>query len=135
MSILGRIFGSKEVIETGVEGIYNGVDKVVYTDEEKADNFARLLKLYEPFKVAQRLIALMVGIPFVFLHIVISLVWLQGLIVIDNTEVYLTFTERVSTFAMANNQTLGEPFGYIVIFYFCGGMGEGVVRAYLERRK
>ena len=34
MGILGKLFGSDKVIDAGISGI----DKVFYTDEEKAEN-------------------------------------------------------------------------------------------------
>ena len=54
--LLGKLFGSDKVIGKAVDGVYNGVDKLFYTDEEKADNWRLAMKVYEPFKLAQRLI-------------------------------------------------------------------------------
>ena len=64
MTIFERLFGSDKVIGKAVDGIYNGVDKIAYTEEERADNFRKLLKLYEPFKIAQRFLALTLTIPY-----------------------------------------------------------------------
>jgi len=52
MGLLGKIFGSDDAISKAADGIYNGVDKAFYTDEEKAEGFLSLLKAYEPFKLA-----------------------------------------------------------------------------------
>lgn len=71
MSIWGTLFGSKNVIKQAANGIYNGVDKAFYTKEEKAQGFLELLKAYEPFKIAQRLLALVISIPYV-------VVWLMS---------------------------------------------------------
>jgi len=36
MSLLGRIFGSNKALEATISGVTNGLDALVYTDEEKA---------------------------------------------------------------------------------------------------
>lgn len=40
MTFFGRIFGSPEAVNTVVEGVTNGLDALVYTDEEKANDAA-----------------------------------------------------------------------------------------------
>ena len=60
MNIFSRIFGTESVVEAGRDAI----DKGFYTDEEKADQHAKFLKLYEPFKLAQRVIATTVIGPY-----------------------------------------------------------------------
>lgn len=135
MSFWGRLFGSDDVIGKTVDGVYNGVDKLVYTQEEKAERFERILKLYEPFKLAQRWIALMVGIPFVLIHVACSLIWVASIFIVSSDMNYAIFIGRLGEVITSNNETLGEPFGYIVIFYFMGGASEGVVKAFTERKK
>lgn len=41
MGILGRLFGTDEAIKSGVEVISKGLDALVYTDEEKAQDHAK----------------------------------------------------------------------------------------------
>jgi hypothetical protein len=48
MGIWGKIFGKDSVVDAGI----NGLDKIVYTDEEKSDAKQAFLKLYEPYKIA-----------------------------------------------------------------------------------
>ena len=50
-TILGTIFGSKKVVDASISGI----DKLVFTNEEKADTHLKFLEAYKPFKLAQRL--------------------------------------------------------------------------------
>ena len=52
---IGKIFGSKKVIDAAISGI----DKSIFTREEKADYMLDFLKAYEPFRLAQRWIAFM----------------------------------------------------------------------------
>lgn len=64
MSVFSSLFGTENVVNKVVDGIYDGLDAVVYTGEEKVKDRKELLKLYEPFKLAQRLIALSFCIPY-----------------------------------------------------------------------
>ncbi|WP_211828680.1 hypothetical protein [Kistimonas asteriae] len=129
MSLFGRLLGSKKA----VDGIYKGVDALVYTDEEKANYYLRLLKAYEPFKVAQRLTALMVGIPFVLIWILCALmIAISAFLEPCSTDQVCRASilpMRAKELATLNNETLGTPFALIVTFYFAGGAVEGALRA------
>ncbi len=133
MSFLGKLFGSDNVIQKAADGVYNGVDAAFFTNEEKSRHFLNLLKAYEPFKLAQRLIALLVTIPYMLIWLVCA-----GLMVISafvepcSTEAICrssTMLEASKTLAIWNNDTLGLPFSTILFFYFGGGAVEGVLRA------
>ena len=67
MGIWASLFSSPSVIKKAADGIYNGVDAAIYTDQEKAAGFMGMLKGYEPFKIAQRLLMLVVTIPYVLI--------------------------------------------------------------------
>jgi hypothetical protein len=102
MGLLGKIFGSEKVIDTGI----NMLDNSFYTDQEKAKHHKEFLKLYEPFKLAQRFISLSIVIPF-------ALLGSYGIIfdkdVVDST---------IGLF--------GTPVAIIIGFYFAGGViGKG----------
>ena len=110
MSIWGKLFGNDKAIGKAVDGIYNGVDKLIYTPEEKVDNYHKTLKLYEPFKIAQRLLALTFSIPY-------AIAW------------FITFTAsfwfNVDTQMDLLNGTIGQIVTVIVGFYFLGGVVSG----------
>ncbi len=113
--LLGKIFGSDEVISKAVDGIYNGIDKMVYTDEEKVDNYLRVMDMYTSFKLAQRLIAMAVVPPYV-------LAW------------FVTFMVSFSEASTVTQEALlegrmGDLVLAIVGFYFLGGAAEGSMRA------
>ena len=122
MNLFGKLFGNDNLVEKTVNGIYNGLDKMVYTDEEKKDNHKAFLALYEPYKVAQRYLAMVFSIPFATLHIgAFSLrmaFW-------DNKELQ-------SSMDLIQGD-LNDTFGIIVLtivgFYFAGGVIEGGVKA------
>jgi hypothetical protein len=125
MSFWGRIFGSQSVIKQAADGIYNGVDAAFYTDQEKATGFLNLLKHYEPFKIAQRLLALAITIPYV-------LVWIlcAGMFVVSGF-VEPGYGKQIAEASLhlgeLNNGTLGTPVALVLSFYFAGGALEGVV--------
>lgn len=127
MSILARIFGSSSVIKQAADGIYNGVDKAWYTDEEKSAGFLDLLKSYEPFKLTQRLLAISVTVPFVFIWVICSLMLTASGFMSGADAKALEETAR--TLGEINQNTLGTPVALVLAFYFGGGMLEGVVRA------
>ena len=129
MNLFGRLLGSSKA----VDGIYKGVDALVYTDEEKANFYLRLLKAYEPFKVAQRLTALIVGIPYVLIWILCALMMAIAAFLEPCAAEQLCRSNvipmRAKEIAELNNDTLGTSFLAIVTFYFAGGAVEGAIRA------
>ena len=132
MSLWGKLLGSTEVIKQAADGIYHGVDKAIYTPEEKAEGFLQLLKAYEPFKLAQRYLMLLVSIPYVSLHAIASLQillvgWFGGATGKALHESALVLMEQ-------NNETLGLPFAIIVSFYLGGGAVEGVVNRFRQKQ-
>lgn len=111
MSFWGKLFGSDNVVQAGIDGI----DKMVYTDEEKVDNKLLILRAYIPFKLAQRFLMMIVGIPYMSC-------WLITFI--------LSFTSVSVTVATAMLEgRIGDVFLVIAGFYFGGGLIEGGIKA------
>ncbi len=132
MSFWGRLFGSTDVIKQAADGIYNGVDKAWYTEEEKATGFLALLSAYEPFKLAQRLLALTVAVPYV-------ITWLMSAImIVVSAFVDASYGKQIEEGARLlgelNNDTLGTPVALVLGFYFGGGALEGVVSRFREKK-
>lgn len=113
MSIFTKLFGNDNVVSKAADGIYDGIDKAVYTEEEKIDNRKAFLRLYEPFKVAQRLLALVYSIPYMFAWTVTFIVSFFG---IDTTYQRELLSGDICTIN-----------SYIVGFYFLGGVVNGVI--------
>lgn len=121
--MLGKLFGSKKVVDAGVSAI----DSAFYTEEEKAQSLERriglkvkLLQAYEVFKVAQRILALLYGIPYVtawFVTFMCSFFF--------DVEEQMTLLIE-SDIATANLIILG--------FYFLGGAGESVMKYRVPRK-
>jgi len=140
MSIFRTLFGSDKV----VDGAMSGLDSLIETSEEKKSIKLKFLALYEPFKIAQRFIALILAIPFVFIHVLCCLIDLifamqLGITAMELIEAGKPPTALPLNFSVtsdiraSNNTTLGEPLGWVVIFYFAGGAGEGIIGKYLAR--
>ncbi len=108
MSWLSGIFSNNKVMKL--------VDKAFYTKQEKAEQHTLALKLYEPFKVAQRYLALLFCTPCV-LFISTGLVF----ICIDKIE-------RGQMIIDMTYNSLGTPSIIILTFYFGGGVAEGIIR-------
>ena len=139
MGIFSKLFGSDKVIDAGISGI----DKAFYTKEERAEDElkrtnAKLLfmKAYEPFKIAQRFVAMIVGIPFAAIHVITSGAWIVTVFVLrENLDSYQFVLEQLNLISETNNKTLGEPFLWIIFFYFAGGAGEGIISKLSARAK
>lgn len=104
--IFGKIFGSTKVVDAGMKAI----DAMVFTAEEKSQKKAELLKLYEPFKLAQRYLAMLTAINF------FVLVWVS-------VGVYFFANEKLDGLL----SLLGEfQIGYLMLvvigWYFTGGI-------------
>lgn len=115
IGILAKILGSGDVISKGLDLI----DSMHTSTEEEivAKNKAKidLLQAYAPFKLAQRWLALMFTIVFVFIMLNGVLGALYGVIDMQNVEEAKKF---------ANEMWLGEIMLAIVGFYFGGGLFE-----------
>ena len=112
MSFWGRLFGSDDIVEKTADGIYNGIDKIFFTDEEKADasklGFQLWIKAQEATQgqnIARRFIALLVTV-FFLLNCLIYVIALY----LDNSHAgqHFDFISKV----------LVWPFTAIITFYF-----------------
>ncbi len=133
MSLWKTLFGGDTSIGKVTDGIYNGVDKAFYTDEERSTHFPTLLKAYEPFKIAQRLIALaLVGTYLLgFICCSFLLVW-SGFV---GAPLGTDLSQAAYTLGGLLNDALSVPVGLVVGFYFGGGMAEGVIEKFAQKRK
>lgn len=130
-NIIGKLFGSDNVINKGMDAI----DALVLTDQEKSSRKLLFLKTYEAFKIAQRYALILFTIPFLLLHVATCVSWLVAIFTIKDKMVYTRVVEELHQLAHMNNVTLGEPVTWIVAFYFLGGAGEGAIKAFSTRFK
>jgi hypothetical protein len=130
VSFWSNLFGSKKVID----GLMNSADVMWETTEEKSKAKMMFLKLYEPFKLAQRYALFIFTIPFISIHVLIAFSWLYAIFNTAGAR-YESVVRELHELANMNNLTLGEPVLWIVAFYFLGGAGEGMIKAAMNRFK
>lgn len=132
MKILSAIFGSSKNTETIVNGAVSGLDKMMFTKEERAeanqklsDWYLKYLEATQPQNLARRLIALLIVGLWVFLILlgVAAYAW-HGKAADDETTLAM-FVFNVL------NELVHQPFMMIMGFYFLAH----VVRAYTEGTK
>lgn len=116
-NVLGKIFGTGNVIEKGMELI----DSIHTSDEEEINAKAKakvdLLGAYAPFKIAQRYLAVMFTIVFLF-------IMLNGILGALYGVVDMKAVNEAKDFA--NDMWLGEIMLAIISFYFGGGFIESI---------
>jgi len=115
IGILTSILGNAKVIEKGMDLI----DQVHTSDEEmervKAQAKIDTMTAYQPFKVAQRYLALMFTATFLSSFFLVLVMTLMGQTNIPEVK------------QVIDDFYLGEAMLTILAFYFGGGMIEGVV--------
>ena len=115
IGILTSILGNAKVIEKGMDLI----DQVHTSDEEmervKAQAKIDTMTAYQPFKVAQRYLALMFTATFLSSFFLVLVMTLMGQTKIPEVK------------QVIDDFYLGEAMLTILAFYFGGGMIEGVV--------
>ena len=123
---LKNIFGGSEIIKKGAELL----DEAFYTDEEKAQDKEKLIQLkaeqkiklleaYHPFKVTQRILAIMFVGSYVFIMLNGIIGSLYGVIDMQKVKEAIDF---------ADSMNLGLITMAIVSFYFGGGFIESFKR-------
>lgn len=124
-TVLG-LFSGKNVIPN----IMSGVDKAIFTNEERADLHLEFLKAYEPYKIAQRILAIMIiSVWLFFSGLSLGTILVGGYI--DNERIEQVGEDGITK----TNDTFGYPALVILGFYFAGGAVEGVVRTARNKRK
>lgn len=113
MGFLKRLFSSPDVIEKTVDGIYSGVDKVFFTQEERSEATQKAQEIYQamwmaavPSALSRRIIAC--SVTFVWVILVLLMVALG---IFDN------MASAEFTFEVMKN-VVATPFGIIIGFYF-----------------
>jgi len=114
LPLLMKLFGSKEVIQQGIQLID---DMHTSTEEEvaiKTQSKVQLLQSYAPYKLAQRYLALMFTFTFLICFAITMGMTLAG----------KGDTEAVRQ--VLNEFWIGEIMLLIVGFYFGGGLAESI---------
>ena len=108
---IGKIFNPAKL----TDAVIDSGDALVFTDEEKAKMKLELLKHYEPFKLAQRLLSIIFAINF------IAAFWVGvALFMWSSDDTLKGFIDLVRAY------DLGWIMLAIVSFYFTGGVINGI---------
>jgi len=124
MNPFGWLFGGSEAAGKTVDNISSGIDKLFYTDEEKADAkkqgfelFIQWQKATQPQNLARRLIALIITVLY-------SVLILSGIAAWYFNPDYAVFIFNMLT------ELILQPFNIIIIFYY----GKGMVSDFTKTR-
>lgn len=116
MGILATILGSSEVIKKGIDLI----DDMHTSGEEEiqanAEAKVRIMRSYEPFKVAQRYLALLFTFTFLGCFTLVLVMTLFGEPNIEGVR------------SVISEFWIGEIMLLIATFYFGGGLAESIKR-------
>ena len=119
LNVLSKIFGGGKIIEEG----FKLIDSIHTSDQEEIEAKAKakvdLLGAYAPFKLAQRYLAVMFTIVFLFIMVNGIVGSLYGWIDMNNVQEAKDF---------ASSMWLGEIMLAIIGFYFGGGFADSIKR-------
>jgi len=121
--VLGKVFNPEKLGDS----LISGIDKAILTKEEKMDYMKEMLTLYQPYKLAQRILAIMFTGIFLLIHFMTAI---AHFIYVLNDKAVKPILELYKY----NNDNLGYPVLTIVGFYFAGGVFEGVATKIKKKR-
>jgi len=113
MSLFGWLFGAPKAAEKVLDGVMNAADKLVFTDEERAEMaaktrewFLKYLEASKPQNVARRLIAIVVSGAWVACIAIALVAKALG------SDAYAAYALKVLS------DVVLTPFSIIIGFYF-----------------
>lgn len=163
-SFFGSMFGNKEAGNKIIDGVKDGIDKIWYTDEEKAEDVAQArregyavymewLKSTSGSRLARRYIAVIITTPWAIaqvLSMILDMVtpFIKGVetvkTIIDGklteqlvlkSDKFVEASNSLSADANANNELVGV----VLLFYFGGPVAiegiTGLVNKWTEKKR
>ena len=117
MGIISSLFSSSAAVNAAAKG----VDSVVFTEQERKELHTKMLPLYEPFRLTQRILAFAIVLPFAF--------WSSFLLATDAYYVlWLNADPIAGSLQSTNIDNMGMAASIVLLFYFGGGAAEGIFR-------
>ena len=130
--IFSAIFGSSENTTKVVDGAIHGLDKLFYTDEEKAESakdvrewFLRYLQATNPQNISRRFIAIVVTLLWAFLIIAGITTFAIEYFVFYDPEVEFNAVMAQFIFKVMTD-IVAIPFAGIMAFYFMTHLARGI---------
>ena len=140
MSFWGNLFGSGDAIKSVVDNVASGLDKLVYTDEEKSDAAAKerteargmvvqWMQATQGQNLARRLISLAITAVWLGFYVLSALVYSASIFITDGTKAV-----ELSQFLTSQSQGMNDAVMLILAFYFAAPHMGGIVEALLGRK-
>lgn len=144
-AFFGKMFGTEKALTTAIDGVVNGFDKLIYTDEEKADREAKdkqaargliidWLKASQGQNIARRFLAIMISIMWLLMHIG-SLVLSIASVWIADQDKYLKSASVIQDYA----ESISGAMMLVLSFYFAapymGSIVEGAMAKFSKSPK
>ena len=142
MSFLGKLFGTDKAAASLIDNVSNGLDKLVYTSEEKAEDAAKArsegyqvymewLKSTSGSRVARRLIALIVTGIWAVQHILgqcfaLTAVFMDDIVMVEK---FTQSSDMLFEHAQENNALVGV----VLLFYFGGPAAIDASKGLIQR--
>ena len=99
---LGRLFGSNEAVNKGVDAITSGIDKLFYTEEEKAEASLVLrqkagellidwMAATQGQNIARRLLAVLIAFTWLIMYLIsaalnVAVIWISNASIVANIQ-------------------------------------------------
>lgn len=123
VGIIGRIFGSQKAQEGLIDGAHKfgkWIDDMGLSKEESLQYFPLIMQAYGPYKLAQRILAVVVALPYVLVQTLGVII--QWIVVMTYEPEKADRIISVITHTVQQNETaLETPFTLVMGFYFAGG--------------
>ena len=141
-NILGKLFGTDKALESVVNGVKNGLDQLVYTDEEKANDAAKdrsearkmIISWMDTTKgqnLARRLIALAVVFTWLGQYILAE-IFNIGAVWVQTTSVQLNLHTSAQIVSQSA-ETMNSPVMLILGFYFAAPYMGDMVKNFMKK--
>ena len=141
MSIWGRIFGTENALNSVVDGVKNGLDALVYTDEEKASDSAKdrsearamvvhWMQATQGQNLARRLIALTINGTWLSMYLISVFCSMAAVFFDDNSKII-----AVSDVAKAAATDMNPAVMLILAFYFAAPHMGDIAKAFVNKAK
>lgn len=140
MSFWGKIFGTEAALKAGVDAVTSGLDKLVFTDEEKAEMAAKerseargmvvaWMEATQGQNLARRVISLAITATWLGFYILAALAHSIGIFIVSVPEL-----KELSGFLFAMANSMDDAVMLILAFYFAAPHMSALVETILKGR-
>ncbi len=142
---LGKIFGTEKALTAIVDNVSNGIDKLIYTDEEKASDAAidraaargMVINWMESSKgqnIARRCIALCIVTVWLFQYLSCMLLSIAG-IWFDSPDKFIASAKIISNSAERMNGAVMLILGFYFAAPYMGSLVKGAMDKFSNQKK